>query len=162
MDLMWTGIWFGSWKFSLFFNIFRNHGLNRFIISFQIKPNATWWSDAHSTSRRVNNICTLVDACCTQRGQSEQNLIQIALKANLISEHAAWKTWWGKCMRQKVALTSVGLRIEPFVKNFRSVAVALNRAVRIFQSSATNWERASLAMTHPIDGGQVEDPFCVE
>ena len=50
------------------------------------------------------------------KGESEKRLIHIALKANLLNEHASWKTWCGKRMRRKVALTSIGLHIESFLK----------------------------------------------
>ena len=91
---------------SLFGSCIERHVCAGTFFSFQFKPNATSWSDAHSKSRRLNRICALEDACCTQRGAEwKKKLIQIALKANLINEHAAWKTWCGKCMRRKVALT---------------------------------------------------------
>ena len=112
---------------SLFGSCIERHVCAGTFFSFQFKPNATSWSDAHSKSRRVNRICALEDACCTQRGQSEKKLIQSALKANLINEHAAWKTWCdhGVHCRGRLRAPSKVALVVPEVMEERDIIVRI-------------------------------------
>ena len=79
------------------------------------------------------------------------------LKWTCIVKNLMWKMHEAKsCLDKYWSAHRVVLEISGPLGKFCWIAS------QCFLSSATDWQPASLAMTHPFDGSQVEDACCAE